>query len=80
MPPLRMAFIALHVWETVGRKNITIFKVCHYFRFYMMISSSFRKIENLNSDPSTLIFSALETTSPRIRSGHEIEAAIRGLS
>ena len=55
-----------------------------------MISSGFRKIEtkNLNSDPGILIFLVLGTTLPlvsqlrtgylNIRSGHEIEAAIRG--
>ena len=32
-----------HVWEIVGGKNRTIFRGCHYSRFYMMISSSFRK-------------------------------------
>ena len=50
----------------VGRKNLTIFKVCHYSRFYVMISSSFWKIKtkNLNSDPRILIFFLLETTSP----------------
>ena len=50
----------------VGRKNLTIFKGCHYSRLYMMISSSFRKIktENLNSDPCILIFLVPGATSP----------------
>ena len=56
----------LDVWDIVGRKNLTIFKGCYYSRFYMMISSSFRKIEtkNSNSNPCTLIFIVLGTTSP----------------
>ena len=53
-----------------------------------MISSSFWKTEtkNLNSDPGILISLALEITSRihigylNIGSGHEIEAAIHGLS
>ena len=47
------------------RKNLTIFKGCHYSRFYKMISLSFREIEtkNLNPDPRILIFLVLETTS-----------------
>ena len=59
-------FIAPHVWEIVGRNNLTIFKSCQYPRFYIMISSSFPKIEtkNLNSDPRNLIFPVLETKSP----------------
>ena len=36
-------FIAPHIWETVGRKNLIIFKGCHYSQFYMMISSGFCK-------------------------------------
>ena len=58
-------FIAPNVWEIVVRKNLTIFKGCHYSRFYIMISLSFRKIEtkNLNSDPHILIFLVLGTTS-----------------
>ena len=59
-------FIVPHVWEIVGRKNHTIFKGCHYSRFYIMISSNFRKIEtkNLNSDPRILVLLVLGTTSP----------------
>ena len=55
-----------YVREIAGRKNMTIFKGCHYFWFYIMFSSSFRKIEtkNLNSDPRILIFLVLGTTSP----------------
>ena len=34
-------FIAPHVWEIAGRKDLTIFKSCHYSWFYMIISSSF---------------------------------------
>ena len=82
------SFIAPHVWEIVGRKNLTIFKGCHYSRFFMIISSSFLKIESKkwNSDPCILISSCCElhhqphTGYLNIRSGHEIEAAIRGLS
>ena len=60
------SFIGPHVWETEGRKNLTIFKGWHYSRFYIMISLSFRKIEtkNLNSDPPILIFLVLGTTLP----------------
>ena len=60
------SFIGPHVWEIEGRNNLTIFKGCHYSRFYIMISLSFRKIEtkNLNSDPHILIFLALGTTLP----------------
>ena len=52
------SFIAAHGWEMVGRKNLTIFKVCHYRWFYMMISSRFRKVKakNVNSDPCIIIF------------------------
>ena len=59
-------FVAPDLWEMVGRKNLTIFKGCHCSRFYIMISSSFRKIvtENLNSDPRILIFLVLQTASP----------------
>ena len=59
-------FIAPHVSETVGRKNLTIFKDCHYSRFYIMICLSFRKIEtkNLNLDPFILPFLVLGTISP----------------
>ena len=59
-------FIAPHVWEIVCTKNITIFKGCHYSRFYIMISLNFQKMEtkNLNSDPRILIFLVLRTTSP----------------
>ena len=58
-------FIAPHAWEIVCRKNLAIFKVCHYSRFYIMISLSFRKIEakNLNSYPCILLFRVLGTTS-----------------
>ena len=75
-------FIALHIWEIVHRKNLTIFKGCHYSRFYIMIPLSFRKIEtrNLNSDPPILIFLVLGTkhqlhiSNLNIRSDHDIEA------
>ena len=32
-------FMAPNVLDILGRKNLTIFQVCHYSRFYMMISS-----------------------------------------
>ena len=81
-------FIAPHVWEIVGWKNLTIFKGCHYSQFYIMISSSFRKIEtkDLNSDPRILIFLVLGTNHQlhisylNIRSDHDIEAATHGYS
>ena len=59
-------FIVPHIWEIVVRKNLTIFKGCHYSWFYIMISSSFREIEttNLNLDPCVLIFLVLGTRSP----------------
>ena len=55
-------FIAPRVWEIVVRKNLTVFKGCHYSRFYMMISSSFLKIESKkwNSDLCILISSCCE--------------------
>ena len=55
-----------YVWEIVGKKNLTIFKGCHYSIFYIIISSSFWKIEtkNLNSDPCILMFLILGTSSP----------------
>ena len=58
-------YIAPHIREIVCRKNFTIFKGCHYSRFFIMISSSLGKIEtkNLNSDPRILIFLVLGTTS-----------------
>ena len=58
-------FIARYLWEIVCRKNLKIFKGCHYSQFYVMISLSFGKIETkiLISDPCTLIFLVLETTS-----------------
>ena len=54
-------FIAPHVLDIVDRKNLTIFRGSHYSRFYIMFSSSFRKIEtkNLISDPRILIFLVL---------------------
>ena len=59
-------FIAPHVWEVVGRKNLTISKGCHYSLFYIRISLSFWEIEtkNLNSNPGILISIVLGTTSP----------------
>ena len=74
-------FIAPHVWEIVGTKNLTIFKGCQYFRFYMMISSNFWSIEqkNLNSNPCISItlyweqHHLLHISYLNIRSGHEIE-------
>ena len=79
-------FIAPHVKEIVDKKNLTIFKGCQYSQFYIIISSSFWKIEtkNINLVPRILILLVLETKSPAahyltIRCGHEIEAAIRGL-
>ena len=79
-------FIAPHVWEIVCRKNLTIFKGCHYFRFYIAISLSFQEIETKNSnlDARILIFLVLGTnhqlhiTYLNVRSDHDIEAAIRG--
>ena len=41
-------FMTPHVWEIVCRKNLAIFKDCHYSRLYMMISLSFQKIEKKN--------------------------------
>ena len=41
-------FIALHVWEIVGRKNLTVFKGCHCSQLYIIISLSFQKIETKN--------------------------------
>ena len=57
-------FIAPHVREIVGRKNLTIFKGCHYSRSYMMISSNFRKAntKNLKSDLCILNVLVLGTT------------------
>ena len=59
-------FRAPHVWEIVGRKNLTVFKGCHYCWFYIMIPLSFWEIEtkNLNSDPRILISLVLGTISP----------------
>ena len=59
------SFIAPHAWEIVGRKNLTIFKVCLYSLFHIMISSSFWKMEtgNLISDRGILIFLVLGTRS-----------------
>ena len=58
-------FIAPHVWEIVGRKNLAIFKGCRYSWFYM-ISWSFQKIEakNLNLELCILNFLVLGTTLP----------------
>ena len=82
-------FIAPHVWEIVGRKNLTIFKGCHYSRFHIMIPLSFWKIEtkNLNSDPHNFNFPRtgwelhhqLHIRYLNISSDHGIEAATRGL-
>ena len=59
-------FTAPQVCEIVGRKNLTIFKGYQCSPFSLMISSSFRKIQtkNLNSNPCSLIFFVLGTTSP----------------
>ena len=78
----QVGFIAPYEWEIVYRKNLKIFKGCHYSRFYIMIPLSFRKIEtrNLNSDPPILIFLVLGTkhqlhiSNLNIRSDHDIEA------
>ena len=61
---LQGGFIAPHLWEIACRKNLTIFKGCHYSRFYTMISLSFQKIEtkNLKSNPRILSFPVLGTT------------------
>ena len=60
-------FIVTLVWEIVGRKNLTIFKGCHHSRFFIMISSSYSKIEThrliVNSDPGILTSLVLGTTS-----------------
>ena len=79
-------FIAPHIREIVGKKNLTIFKGCQYSQFYIIISSRFWKIEtkNLNSDPRILILLILGAKSPaahylNIRCSHEIEVAIRVL-
>ena len=79
---------ASHVWEIVCRQNLTIFKGCHYSRFYITISLSFQKIEtkNLNSDPCILIFLVLGTNHQlhisylNIKSDPDIEAATRWYS
>ena len=79
-------FIAPHICEIVCRKTLTIFKSCHYSRFYITIFSSFRKIEtkDLNSDPRILIFLVLGTNHQlhisylNIRSDHDTEVTIRG--
>ena len=81
-------FIARHVGEIVCRKNLTIFKGCHYSRLYVMSSLSFQKIDtkNVNSNPRILIFLVLGTNHQlhisylNIRSDHDIEAATRGNS
>ena len=81
-------FIALHVWEIVGRQNFTIFKGCHYSQFYITISLTFRKIEtkNLNPDSRILIFLLLGTNYQlqisylNIRSDHDREGATREYS
>ena len=81
-------FIAPHVWEIVCRKNVTIFKCCHYSRFYITISISFWKIEtkNLNSDPRILVLLVLRTNHQlhisylNIRNDYDIEAATCGYS
>ena len=59
-------FIASHIWEIVGRKNLTIFKGCCYSPFCLMILSTFwkTKTKNLNSDPRILIFLVLGTALP----------------
>ena len=41
---LQGGFIVPHVWEIVVRKNLSIFKGCHYSWFYIMISSVFGKL------------------------------------
>ena len=64
---LKGGFLAQHIWEMVGRKNLIIFKGFHYSQFHILISLSFRKIEtkNLDSDqPRVLILLVLGTTSP----------------
>ena len=83
---LQGSFTGSHVWEIVVRKNLTLFEVCHYSPFYIMISSSFHKIntKSLNLDLCISNCLALETVSlapllhidyVNIRSGNEIGAA-----
>ena len=38
------------VWEIWVRKNLTILEGCHFPRFYILIWSSFRKMETQNFD------------------------------
>ena len=47
LPHLRVA-LSLHVWEVVNRKNLTIFKGCHYSRFGIIIFLKF--LENWNKE------------------------------
>ena len=84
---LRRLYSPAHI-RNVGRKNLTIFKGCHYSRLFIMISLSFRKIEtkNLNSDPLFQFSSywelhhQLHISYLSTRSDCEIQAASRRLS
>ena len=50
----------------ISKKNLTIFEGCHFPQFYILILSSFLKIEtkNFNSDPCFFNLVTLETISP----------------
>ena len=59
-------FIVPHVWEIRVRKNLTIFKGCHFAQFHILIWWSFPEIEtkNFNSDPCFLKLLKMGTISP----------------
>ena len=64
--PRQDGFMFPYVWEIKVRKNLRIFEGCHFPRFYILIWSSFRKIEtkDLNSDPCFFNLVKLWSISP----------------
>ena len=61
-------FIVPCVWEIVVRKNLAIFKGCHFAQFYILIWWSFPKIEtkNFNSGLHFCKLVKLGTISPAV--------------
>ena len=86
MPPA----IVPHVWETVVRKNLTIFEGCHFTRFYILIWQSFRKSRQRISTRTqaiftlvklgTISFAAYFLNCVHVGRSQTIAAIIRGLS
>ena len=79
-------FIALHIWQIIGRKNLTVFKSLSLFS--ILCNGFVKFLENRKKEfkLKLMYFNVPRTGNQmhlgylNIRSGHEIESAIRGIS